>query len=315
MNNTINPIAISANNIEIFARAEGDKHYHRPDLHIEALKKIELPINGGFKFAVIDMGHIIGVDHLVETTPEDTIIYLKRGNRSGFSRMVLNRKADETQFVTAILCKNTDPADPDFLPGTEGKWVLVTLFEGNPGEKEPWDRAFTKSDENPEVAKALAKSWAFWANHALVPTPEELADIRKGYAVPLQFIEKNWVETNEFADPEKANNGGGYSQPSIELEFIDGVKCFIDDTSCGDFGTRMSACFTVGTDTWVANWGTMDGENYYSEIPEKLFEKHVRLIEKQYKYHIPTKEEVEAFNDLTSWDEDDAGKWDDEDWE
>lgn len=304
---TVTPIAFDANGVEIYARADGDKHYHRPELHVEALKKIELPADGEFVKAIIDMKKVIGVDHLVKTTPEDEIIYLKRDNRPGFSRMVLNRKADETQFVTAILCINNDPTDHDFLPGTEGKWVLVTLFEGDPGEKEPWDRAFAKSDENPEVAKALAKAWAFWATHALIPTPKELAEIRKGYAVPLQFIEKNWEETNDFADQDKACNGGGYSQPHIELEFIDGIKCFIDDTSCGDFGTRISACFEIGADTWCANWGTMENR-FESEIPEKLFAKHIKLIEERYGYHIPTKEQC------SEWDAEEA-KWEDSDWE
>ena len=308
MSNTIAPIAISANNIEIYSRANGDKHYHRPDLHVEVLKKITLPTDGGFKFAVIDMGHVIGVDHLVKTTQEDKIVYIKRGNRTGFSRMVMNREAEETRFVTAILCKNTDPADPDFLPGTEGKWVLVTLFEGDPGEKEPFDRAFAKASEDPAVAKSLAKSWKFWATHALIPTPEELAEIRKGYYSHLQFIEKNWKETNEFADQDKANNGGGYSQPSIELQFIDGVKCFIDDFSCGDFGTRISACFQIGSDKWIANYGSMENR-YESEIPEELFSKHIKLIENRYGYHIPTKEQC------AQWNAEEEAELEDFDWE
>lgn len=104
------------------------------------------------------------------------------------------------------------------------------------------------------------------------------------------ILSARWEETNEFADPEKANNGGGYSQPSIEIVFSDGVKCFINDTSCGDFGTRVSACFQIGSDNWVANWGNME-DRYESEIPEKLFAEHIWLIMNQYGYCIPTKEQ------------------------
>ena len=308
--NTIAPIAISANGIEIYPRANGELHYHREDLHVEALAKITLPENSGFLRITIDMGHIIGVDHLVETTSDDTIVYLKRGNRNGLSRMVLNRKAEETRFVTAILCVNTDPEDPDFLPGTEGKWVLATLFEGDPGEKETFDRAFAKADSDPEVAKVLAKAWAFWAKHALVPTEKELQDIKKGYAVSLQMIEKLWEETNPASDPDKANNGGGYSQPHIVLEFSDGIIADILDTSCGEFGSRVSASFSIGSDSWCARWGSMDGEiNCYSEIPAVLFSEHIACICLMYGYYIPTKE------DIANWDADEA-EWDDDpDWE
>ena len=125
---------------------------------------------------------------------------------------------------------------------------------------------------------------------------------------PLQFVERSWKETNPFADPEKANNGGGYSQPSIELEFIDGVKCFINDDSCGDFGTRISVCFKSGAGSWVANWGTME-DHYESEIPENLFREHIQLINDQYGYRIPTKEQC------AQWEAEEEAEWEDSDWE
>ena len=46
------------------------------------------------------------------------------------------------------------------------------------------------------------------------------------------------VEQNPCANPMKANNGGGYSQPRIDFTFR-GIKGFINDTSCGDFGDRV----------------------------------------------------------------------------
>lgn len=45
------------------------------------------------------------------------------------------------------------------------------------------------------------------------------------------------VETNAFADPTKASNGGGYSQPLI-TGTVGGVPFELHDTSCGEFGDR-----------------------------------------------------------------------------
>ena len=137
-------------------------HSHRPDLDAEAIASIVIPEGTTFHRQSVDMGRIIGVDHLVETTEEDEIVFLKRGNRSGESRMVLNRKPKETSKVFVVLCKNNDEADSLF-----GNWCLVTLFEGEPGLPEPWSRG-----GNTEEAKA------FWETHALVPTDEEWAAIK-----------------------------------------------------------------------------------------------------------------------------------------
>lgn len=50
------------------------------------------------------------------------------------------------------------------------------------------------------------------------------------------------VEQNPFANPMKANNGGGYSQPRIDFT-LRGIKGFINDTSCGDFGDRVEIVY------------------------------------------------------------------------
>ncbi|MCK9470674.1 MAG: hypothetical protein M0Q88_02845 [Bacilli bacterium] len=47
----------------------------------------------------------------------------------------------------------------------------------------------------------------------------------------------NIKETNLFANPSLANNGGGYSQPLITFEY-EGDIITIHDTSCGEFGKR-----------------------------------------------------------------------------
>ena len=50
------------------------------------------------------------------------------------------------------------------------------------------------------------------------------------------------VEQNPFANPRKANNGGGYSQPRIDFT-LRGIKGCINDTSCGDFGDRVEIVY------------------------------------------------------------------------
>lgn len=63
-------------------------------------------------------------------------------------------------------------------------------------------------------------------------------------------------ETNPYANPDMANNGGGYSQPSggimVALENGDCLTVTVDDLSCGDFGTRV---FWDVTSTDGRNWG------------------------------------------------------------
>lgn len=171
--NNITPIAISANNIPVFAHPES--HSHRPDLNAEAINKINLPEDNTFFRCTVDMGRVIGKDHLVETEKDDLVFYWKRGNRPGESKMVL-KDADDTQYVTVIACvAREEEGTPAELVG---KWILVTLFEGCPGEREIFDRSFEKKYEDEKVMDAYRHSCDFWRCHALVPTEEELEQIK-----------------------------------------------------------------------------------------------------------------------------------------
>ncbi len=184
--NAINPIAISANGISVYNHPES--HSHRPDLNAEVINKITLPDDSTFFREVVDLGRVIGKDHLVETQEKDTIVYLQRGNRPGKSRMVL-KEAEDTSFVTIIACVACEEeGTPTELVG---KWILVTLFEGKPGEREPFDRSFADG-KNPE-GKAAAE--AFWATHALVPTEQE----------KIQILEENEVDVDDLKNCEEGN--------------------------------------------------------------------------------------------------------------
>ena len=151
---------VTADGIEIF-RHPTESHSHRPDLDAEAVSRVS--IDGRFFVCeTVDFSRTIGFDHLVETTDADEIVLYKRGSRSYESRMVPGRKAEPTSQVTAIICK----CGPEDGEEWDGKYVLITLFEGDPGRPEPFGK-----DDVPE-------NRAFWARHALVPTDEEFADMK-----------------------------------------------------------------------------------------------------------------------------------------
>lgn len=76
------------------------------------------------------------------------------------------------------------------------------------------------------------------------------------------------VETNPHCDERLAANGGGYSHPTTVVRWEDWTVS-IADTSCGDFGTRISVnAHQSGSDKEVnAYWGSMVPEHLrYSEF-------------------------------------------------
>ena len=62
----------------------------------------------------------------------------------------------------------------------------------------------------------------------------------------MKIIRVTEVEQNDFYDSRRCHDGGGYSQPHITIEFDDGISIVIDDTSCGDFGSRVTAWVYMG---------------------------------------------------------------------
>lgn len=149
-------LGTSKDGIWVYYHPEG--HSHRADLNKEAISKITIA-DRPFVRETVSIGRVIGVDHLVTINEDDKVVLWTRPGRKSPSKMVLNRTAEDTDRVTVIIAKCGEE-DGDLA----GKYALVTLFEGAPGMPE--------RDDDQECQK-------FWANHALVPTDEELKLMRK----------------------------------------------------------------------------------------------------------------------------------------
>lgn len=170
---------LSKNNVEVFIHPES--HPHRVDLLEEVISKVELPLDQTFYRKTVDLSHIVGKDHLVEVDETDSCFYMPRGNRSGKSHMTF-KEADDTTYATVVFCVATDPAE------YAGKWVIVTLFEGKPGMREPFDKRFENGANPEEYAECLS----FWKTHALSCTDEERKQAFDLARVNPEFFRELW---------------------------------------------------------------------------------------------------------------------------
>ena len=95
-------------------------------------------------------------------------------------------------------------------------------------------------------------------------------------------------EQNPNVDVEKAVNGGGYSQPFIAFVF-NGVTGSIDDTSCGEFGTRYFVQF--GEKSYSLDTTGIENEEYSSFSKNCLEDKLLSKQLKEVGYPISFKED------------------------
>lgn len=106
-----------------------------------------------------------------------------------------------------------------------------------------------------------------------------------------------YKQGNPFYSPDTANNGGGYNQPYIEV-WLEGDRRFIiDDTSCGDFGSRVHARLenADGESLRVANWGTMEPEFNYSSFESEDIPL-LDCIRRLTGYAVPTEREENRYD-------------------
>ncbi len=79
-----------------------------------------------------------------------------------------------------------------------------------------------------------------------------------------------WGYAPEY-DVDRCNNGGSYYQPTGGAIFSVGgqlVTVEIDDTSCGDFGSRVYVSIEDGDHNWCWTTGTMDDASIASRAEE-----------------------------------------------
>ena len=92
------------------------------------------------------------------------------------------------------------------------------------------------------------------------------------------------TELNDYYDSSRSCNGGGYHQPSYSFEHGN-VKLSYDDTSCGDFGSRLDITLTTshGVFTYF-----LDSVNNYQEYAELKYDNNTYCYnyeeEKLYKH-------------------------------
>ncbi len=107
--------------------------------------------NQDFIPRTMDFRSLIGLSTVVDTYPDDEIIFARRPGRKYPSRFVLNRQAQWTPYITAII-------------GRRGlTYDLITAYFGESAPREPWGR---------ERATRLERE--FWDTHAFVMGAEPI---------------------------------------------------------------------------------------------------------------------------------------------
>ena len=106
-------------------------------------------------------------------------------------------------------------------------------------------------------------------------------------------------------DLSKSHDGGSYRQPSYCGEFSDGTKCFIEDTSCGDFGTRIFVELEYPDGKkYSSYYGSMlSQDEKYSDFTEEDVP-YLRLIQEELGYHAPLTQDIEFVNRLYAQERD-----------
>jgi hypothetical protein len=92
----------------------------------------------------------IGKSICFQTNESDTIIYAKRKNRNGHSRLVLNKSPLETNSIFVVLKK------------TEIGYLIITIYCGRKAHRELFDPLATRED------------FKFWQSHALMYNEKDI---------------------------------------------------------------------------------------------------------------------------------------------
>lgn len=117
-------------------------------------------------------------------------------------------------------------------------------------------------------------------------------------------------EQNDCANSQTCHNGGGYFQPIYTIVLDNGATVVISDTSCGEFGSRISVSYINGdgNQSMEAYYGSMiPYREWKSDIPEG--EEWLSLVEEELGYKIYT---YEAYMEDVRFEEE---KYEEEYWD
>lgn len=150
---------VTKNHIKVSLYSEFAAHMAaHPDVKIEdiaeAVSKVEY--NGAFFMAPIDLGHVVGVNHLIRRPADEMVQMLHRKGRAGKTPCVFHQVAPATSKLVVGIAHD------------EGKDVVFTAFYGELSPREPWDDSIQNNHE------LLKESKDFWATHALIVTKDQI---------------------------------------------------------------------------------------------------------------------------------------------
>lgn len=156
MNNQL--LGITKNGYNVYFTEESSHaktHFaHHPKL-LRAVKNALPEITAGEASVRVQMdtGEIVGTRDLIETVPEDTIVYALREKRTTYSRFVKNKQpVNSSQIVIDI--RKSSPSSKNYYLYTAYVGILTPSFPGG--------------DYLPE------QSLKFWSNHALIWGTQEV---------------------------------------------------------------------------------------------------------------------------------------------
>lgn len=140
----IRKVYINSSGISFIPRLE-ESHIH---LYLEQYLPLVMDkinsIEHKFISKTFSFNRIIGKSLCVATTDQDDIVYAIRKGRSGHSRFVQNRQAEDSTQLSLVLSRQ------------QQAYRILSIFIGPLSGPEPWD------------SRARRKDWNFWQSHALI---------------------------------------------------------------------------------------------------------------------------------------------------
>jgi hypothetical protein len=131
----------------------------------ESIARVQLPRNGAFLSAEVEIGRVVGRSGCVQTPPitqSDRVLFAQRIGRDHPSRVIVG-EGEKTTKVVVLAFASHEEADT---------YVLVTSWVGSLAPKEPWDSNIRKDEEYQECLR-------FWCANALVWDPSVMSETFK----------------------------------------------------------------------------------------------------------------------------------------